>query len=70
MLAKIKLNNIETLVSQELIDMEISREEFIAIFKEKHKSDKMKENVRNLSKELEEKSENSEDLLMNIMSYG
>ena len=70
MLAKIKLNNIETLVSQELIDMEISREEFIAIFKEKHKSDKMKENVRNLSKELEEKTENSEDLLMNIMSYG
>ena len=70
MLAKIKLNNIETLVSQALIDMEISREEFIAIFKEKHKSDKMKENVRNLSKELEEKSENSEDLLMNIMSYG
>ena len=36
MLAKIKLNNIETLVSQALIDMEISREEFIAIFKEKH----------------------------------
>ena len=70
MLAKIKLNNIETLVSQALIDMEISREEFIAIFKEKHKSDKMKENVRNLSKELEEKTENSEDLLMNIMSYG
>ena len=33
MLAKIKLNNIETLVSQALIDMEISREEF---FKEKH----------------------------------
>ena len=30
----------------------------------------MKENVRNLSKELEEKTENSEDLLMNIMSYG
>ena len=70
MLTKIKLNNIETLVSQALIDMEISREEFIAIFKEKHKSDKMKENVRNLSKELEEKTENSEDLLMNIMSYG
>ena len=30
----------------------------------------MKENVRNLSEELEEKAENSEDLLMNIMSYG
>ena len=33
MLAKIKLNNIETLVSQALIDMEISREEFIAILR-------------------------------------
>ena len=37
MLAKIKLNSIETLISQALIDMEISHEEFIAIFKEKDK---------------------------------
>ena len=35
MLAKTKLNSIETLVSQALIDMEISPEEFIAIMKEK-----------------------------------
>ena len=35
MLAKTKLNSIETLVSQVLIDMEISHEEFIAIMKEK-----------------------------------
>ena len=34
MLAKIKFNSIETLISQALIDMEISHEEFIAIFKE------------------------------------
>ena len=33
MLAKIKLNRIETLISQPLIDMEISREEFIMILK-------------------------------------
>ena len=32
MLAKNKLNSIETLLSQALIDMEISHEKFIAIF--------------------------------------
>ena len=35
MLAKSKLNSIETLISQALIDMEISHEEYIAILKEK-----------------------------------
>ena len=49
MLAKSKLNSIETLVSQPLVDMEISHEEFVAIFKEKDKYEKMKENVRNVS---------------------
>ena len=49
MVAKSKLNSIETLVSQALIDMEISHEEFIAIFKEKDKHEKMKENVRSVS---------------------
>ena len=43
-LAKSKLNSIETLVSQALIDMEISHEEFITILKEKDKYGKMKEN--------------------------
>ena len=51
MLAKNKLNSIETLLSQALIDMEISHEEFIAIMKEKDKYGKMKENVRNASEE-------------------
>ena len=46
MLAKSKLNSIETLISQALIDMEISHEEFIAIFKENDKYEKMKENLR------------------------
>ena len=46
MLAKIKLINIETLISEALIDMEISHEEFIAIFKEKDKYEKMKESLR------------------------
>ena len=33
MLAKNKLNGIETLISQALIDMEISHEEYITILK-------------------------------------
>ena len=35
MLAKSKLNNIETLISQGLINMEISHEEFNAVIREK-----------------------------------
>ena len=58
MLAKSKLNSIETLILQALIDMEISHEEFIAIFKEKDKYEKMKENVRNGSEKLGKKTEN------------
>ena len=42
MLAKSKLNSIETLVSQALIDMEIINAEFITILKEKDKYKKMK----------------------------
>ena len=40
MLAKSKLNSIETLIPQALIDMEISHEEFITILKEKDKYEK------------------------------
>ena len=58
MLARSKLNSIETPVSQALIDMEISHEQFTAVFKEKDKYDKMKENVRNVSENFEEKTEN------------
>ena len=46
MLAKGKLNSNETLISQALIDMEISLEEFVTILKEKDKHEKMKENLR------------------------
>ena len=49
-LAKSKLDSIETLVTQALIDMEISHEEFNAIIRQKQKNEKMKENVRNVSK--------------------
>ena len=47
MLAKSKLNNIEALTSQALIDMDISHKEFITILKEKDKCERMKENFRN-----------------------
>ena len=59
MLAKSELNSIEALVSQALIDMEISHEEFIAIFKEKGKYEGMEENVRNVSQNEENMGLNS-----------
>ena len=46
MLAKSKLNSIDTLISQALIEMEISQEEFIAILKEKDKYEKMEGTLR------------------------
>ena len=42
MLAKSKLNSIESLISQALNDMEISHEEFIIILNEKNKYERMK----------------------------
>ena len=53
MLAKSKLNSIETLVSQALIEMEISHEEFITILKEKDKHEKMKDNLRSENEKYE-----------------
>ena len=46
MLAKSKLDSIETLISQALIDMEISPEEVITILKEKDKYEKVKKNFQ------------------------
>ena len=46
MLAKSKLNSIETLISKALNDMDISRKEYITILKEKHKYEKMKDLLR------------------------
>ena len=57
MLAKSKLNSIETLVPQALIDLGISYEEFITVVKEKEKFEKMKENLRN-KWEIRRKTEN------------
>ena len=46
MLAKSKFNSIETLISQALIDMNISHEEFFTILKEKDRYEMMKDNLR------------------------
>ena len=46
-LNKSKINSIEKLIFQTLIDMEISREEFITILNEKDKYEKIKGNLRN-----------------------
>ena len=54
MLAKSKLNGIDTLISQALIDMDIAHEEFITILKEKDRDEMMKENLRNENGELYE----------------
>ena len=45
MLAESKFNSIETLISQALIDLDISHEEFIRILNEKDKYEKMKYNL-------------------------
>ena len=48
MLAKSKLDSIETLISQALIAMEISHEELNAIIRDKQKYERIKENVTNV----------------------
>ena len=53
MLAKSKVNSIETLVSQALIDMEISQEEFITILNKKDKYERMKYNLRSENEKYE-----------------
>ena len=47
MLAKSKFNSIDTLISQALIVMDISQEEFITILIEKDRYEMMKENLKN-----------------------
>ena len=47
MLAQSKLNSIETLISQALIDIKISHEQFSTILNEKDKYEKIKDNLRN-----------------------
>ena len=64
MLAKSKLNSIETLMSQALIDFEISHEEFKTIVNEKEKYEHLKQSIRN-TKARDELTENSRDIKEN-----
>ena len=59
MLAKSKLNRIETLISQVLIDMDLSHEEFVMILNERDKFEKMKKKLRNVSEKQENMRLNS-----------
>ena len=54
MLVKSNLSSIETIISQELIDMDVSHKEYITILKEKEKHEKMKENLRSENEKLYE----------------
>ena len=47
MLAKSKLNSIDTIIFQALIDMNISHEEFTTILKERDRYEMMKDNLQN-----------------------
>ena len=51
LLAKSKYSSIETLISEALIDMDTSQEEFVTILKEKYIYEKMKENLRSENEE-------------------
>ena len=56
MLAESKFNSIETLISQALIYLDISHEEFIRILNKKDKDEKMKHNL--ISENEDEKQKN------------
>ena len=59
MLTKSKLSSIEALVSQVLVNVEISNEEFVTILNERDKDAKMKENLKNVSQKIENMRLNS-----------
>ena len=65
MLAKSKLNRIETLMSQALVDLDISHEEFKTIMNEKEKYEQIEESIGN-TKSRDELSENGRDIRKNI----
>ena len=54
MLAESKFNSIETIISQALIDLDISHEEFVRILNEKDKDEKM---IYNLISENQDKKQ-------------
>ena len=61
MLAKSRLNSIETLMFHASIDLDICHEKFKIIVNKKEKYEQMKESIRN-TKSRDELSENSRDI--------
>ena len=61
-MAESKLNSIGNLISQALIDMEISYEEFATILKERDKYEQIKENLKNFSENMRLNSVNSKQI--------
>ena len=59
MLARSKLNSIEKLISQALIDLEISHEKYKSIINKEENYRRLKENIRNIKSddELNEKED-------------
>ena len=68
-LAKSKLNSIKYLISQALIDLEVSHEEFNTIMIEKEKYEQMKEDIRNI-KSNDEKDELTGNTKNNGQNFG
>ena len=64
MLAKSKLNSIETLMSQALVDLDTSHKDFKTIVNEKEQYEQMKESIRNTKSE-DELIANSKDIRKN-----
>ena len=70
MLARSKLNSIKTLISQALIDLEISQEEIKTIVSKKEKNQEIKKNIRmisddELNKKEDEKIKNNKNITGN-----
>ena len=63
MLAKSKLNSVKTFISQTLIDLEFTQEEFKTIVDEKQRYEQMREGIQNIksSDEKDELSENNKN---------
>ena len=65
MLGRIKLNSMETLLSQKLVDLEINHEEYKSIINEEENYGRLKENIRNikhdneLNEEVDKRIENN-----------
>ena len=53
MLGRIKLNSMETLLSQKLVDLEINHEEYKSIINEEENYGRLKENIRNIKNDNE-----------------